>query len=111
MIGPFTWKHLPGSQPEIRLQPRNDFGIRFRFDFEAHRGTFAAPVKLHVHRFKDAARFLLFEIEIAVAGHAKRSGRKNFVSMVEASGEGANHVVQENVLDGSFGGWEAHETG
>ena len=83
--------------------------IGARFDFQAHGRTFAAPVKLRVHRFQDAARFLFFQIEVAVARDAERGGGKNFVAVVEPVGEGAHDVVQKNVFDGALRRREQHE--
>ena len=69
-------KHLPGCQPEIRLQAIDDLLIRPRLDFHPHRRALAAPVKLRVHGIQDAARFFLFEVKVAVARHSKRQPQR-----------------------------------
>ena len=93
---------LPGREMEIRCEAIDDFLVGARFDFEAHRGTFAAAVKLLVDRLEEAARFLFGEIEIAVARNAEGRGGKDFVAVIETLGERVDYVVKENVLDGAF---------
>ena len=95
-------KHLPGFQPEIRLQAIDDFAIRARLDFHAHGRAFAAPVKLRIDGIENAARFFLFEVKVAVARHSKRSRGENLVAVVQPFGEGVDHVVKKYVFDFAF---------
>ena len=64
----------------------DNFRVRARFDFQAHRVALAALRDLRVDRFQQRARFFLFEIEIAVAGDAKGRGSQNLVAAIEFFG-------------------------
>jgi hypothetical protein len=68
----------------------------------------AAPLRRRwsciVHRVKNAAGLFFLEVQIAVAGDAERGGRNDFVSAIEALGEGVDDVVEEYIFDGGFGG-------
>ncbi len=102
---------LAGRETEIRLQAVDDFLVGTRLNFQAHRRTLPAAVKLHVHRFQDAAGLLFLEIEVAVARDAKGGGGKYFVAVVKPLGECVNDVMQKDILDAVLGRREAHQAG
>ena len=77
----------------------HDFGMSAGFDFEADGPAFPALRDLRVHGVEQAARFFLFEVEIAVAGDAERSGSEDFVAAIELWGIRGNDVVQKNVVN------------
>ena len=95
-------ENLPGREAEIRLEAVNDLLIRADLDFQAHGGAFAAAVELRIHGVKKAARFLFFQIQIAIARDAEGGGGRNFISVIEALGKGMYHIVEENVFSRSF---------
>ena len=95
-------KHLPGIEPEIRLQAIDDLAVRSRFDFHSHGRAFAAPVKLRIDGIEKTARFLFFQIKVAVARHSKWSCGEHFVSVVEPLGESVDHVMEKHVLHFAF---------
>src|SRR5271155_3641064 len=66
-------------------------------------------MNLRVHRFQDAAGFLFLEVEVAVAGNAKRGGGKDFVAMVEPFGERVNDIVEKHIVNLALGRGQAHQ--
>ena len=107
--GAIDAENLSGREPEIRFEPVNDFLARSGLDFQAHRRTLPAAMNLQVRRFQNAAGFLLFEVEVAIARHAEGGSRKNFVSVVQPLRKGVNDVVQKRILDPVLWRRQAHE--
>ena len=50
------------------------------------------------------------QIEVAVARHAERSCRENFIAVVQAIGKRVHDVVEEDVFDGALRRRQQHET-
>ena len=88
-------------------QAIHDFSRSGGIDFKAHGLAFAALCDLRVYGFEQAARFLFFQVEIAVACDAEGRGTENFVAPVKLGSVTGNDVVQENVVDAVARRWHA----
>ena len=97
---PVAPENLPAAQPEIRSQPLDNFRTSAPASISSRTAApLPPPVQLRVHRIQNAARFLLAQIEVAVARDAERRGGKNLVAVERSLGVRVHDVVQKCELD------------
>ena len=111
IYGPVHLKHLPLGQRKVRPQSLDNFGVGALLDFQAHGRSLPAQVELRVHGIQNAARFLLAQIQVAVARHAKGRGGQDFVTVIQAMRIRVHDVVQEREFDCPLRRGQAQEPG
>src|ERR1700675_1226397 len=76
-------KHQRFVEFECGNQPLHYVGVSAGINFETHGVALAALGDLRIYRVEQAARFLLFKVEIAIAGDAKRRGVQDFEAAIQ----------------------------
>ncbi len=102
-------KNLPAVKFKHCAQALDNLGIGLGLDLHAHRVSLAAVVQFRAHRFQQIARFLLLQVEVAVARDAEGGGRNDVVALIHPRGMVHDQIGKKNEIDGPLR-WQADQS-
>ena len=89
-------ENMVRRQTEFVAERRKEHGVHAVLDLKAHGGTAAEVAQLLLDLHQEVCSFLLVDVEFAVAGDAKRVGRRQPITGEEFAGAELDNLAQKN---------------